>query len=48
VMRKALDDALANPNYQKEARIQLWKEIGVDITLADKTSFESMRRVIRG
>jgi hypothetical protein len=36
VMRKALDDALADPNHQKEARIQIWSEIGVDITIADK------------
>jgi hypothetical protein len=36
VMRQALTDRLADPNYQKETRIKIWKEIGVDITAADK------------
>ena len=35
-MRKLLADRLADLNYQKETRIKIWKEIGVDILIADK------------
>jgi len=36
VMRQCLNERLADPNYQKETRKQIWAEIGVDIGLADK------------
>jgi hypothetical protein len=36
VMRECLTERLADPNHQKEARIKIWKEIGIDITIADK------------
>jgi len=35
-MRQCLNERLADPNYQKETRKQIWAEIGVDIGLADK------------
>jgi hypothetical protein len=35
-MRQLLNDRLADPDYQKETRIKIWKEIGVDIATADK------------
>jgi hypothetical protein len=36
VMRQLLNDRLADLDYQKETRIKIWKEIGVDIAMADK------------
>jgi hypothetical protein len=36
VMRQRLQERLADPDWQKDARKQIWKEIGVDITIADK------------
>ena len=36
VMRGVLTERLADRDYQKETRIKIWKEIGVDILIADK------------
>jgi hypothetical protein len=36
VMRQCLQERLADPTHQKDARKQIWSEIGVDITIADK------------
>jgi hypothetical protein len=35
-MRQLLKDRLADLNYQKETRIKIWKEIGVDMSASDK------------